>query len=128
VAAEILEWLVAVNAERAKREAAGVVRWLRPHYQNPRGAQPQQTALAVAVEPEAKPGNRQAGKLAWPKPLAEQVKAASAALAGVKEPVTATELAKRFARARVTDIGEILETLCAMGNAWRGNVEGTFLP
>jgi len=58
VDAEILEWLVAVNAERAKEEAAGVVRWLRPHYQNPRGAQPQQAALAVAVEPEAKPGKR----------------------------------------------------------------------
>jgi hypothetical protein len=62
--AEMLEWLVALNAGRAKEEAGSVVRWLRPHYQNPVGAQSQQTALAVAVEPEAKPGNRQAGKLA----------------------------------------------------------------
>jgi hypothetical protein len=29
--AEILEWLVAVNAQRAMQEAAGVVRWLLPH-------------------------------------------------------------------------------------------------
>jgi hypothetical protein len=29
--AEMLEWLVALNAGRAKEEAAGVVRWLLPH-------------------------------------------------------------------------------------------------
>jgi hypothetical protein len=117
---ENLEWLVAVNAERAKGEAAGVVRWLRPNYQNPRGAQPQQTAMAVAVEPEAKPGSRQAGKLAWPKPLAEQVKAVSTALATVKQPVTAAEMARRPTRARAAEPGGIIETLCAVGPARRG--------
>ena len=45
--AEILERLVALNAERAKEEASGLVRWLRPDYQNPGGAQTQQTALPV---------------------------------------------------------------------------------
>ena len=61
--------------------------------------------------------------------LAEQVEGVSTALAGVKEPVTATELAKCFARAnKVTDMGEILEMLCAMGKAWHGKVERTFLP
>ena len=35
---EILERLVALNAERAKEEAAGLVRWLRPDYQIPRFA------------------------------------------------------------------------------------------
>jgi len=33
---QILERLVALNAERAKEEAAGHVRWLRPEYQVPR--------------------------------------------------------------------------------------------
>jgi hypothetical protein len=47
--------LVALNAERAKEEASGLVRWLRPDYQNPGGAQAQQTALAVEVEPGSKP-------------------------------------------------------------------------
>jgi len=126
--AEILERLVALNAERAKEEASGLVRWLRPDYQNPGGAQPRQTALAVEVEPKAKPGNQRAGKLAWPKTLSERVKAVSTALTAVKEPVTATELARRFARARVADVGEILETLCAIGKARRGQTEGTFLP
>ena len=107
----------ALNAERAKEEAAGMVRWLRPDYQNPGGAQPQQAILAVEVEPEAKPGKQSAGKLAWPKTLSERVKAVSTALATVKEPVTAPDMAKRFARARAADVGEILETLCAMGKA-----------
>ena len=61
--AEILERLVALNADRAKEEASGLVRWLRPDYQSPSGAQPQQTALAVELEPEAKSGTKRAGKL-----------------------------------------------------------------
>jgi hypothetical protein len=126
--AEILERLVALNAERAKEEASGLVRWLRPDYQNPGGAHTQQTTLAVEVEPEAKPGKQRAGKLAWPKTLSERVKAVSTALATMKEPVTAPEMARRFARARAVEVGEILETLCAVGKARRGNAEGTFLP
>jgi hypothetical protein len=35
---QILERLVALNAERAREEAAGQVRWLRPDYQIPRFA------------------------------------------------------------------------------------------
>jgi hypothetical protein len=126
--AEILERLVALNAERVKEEASGLVRWLRPDYQNPAGAQPQQTTLAVEVEPEAKPGKQRAGKLAWPKTLAERVKAVSAALATVKEPETARDMAKQFARARAADVEEIVETLCAMGKARRGKADGTYLP
>jgi len=42
---KILERLVALNAERAKEEASGLVRWLRPDYQNPEGAQAHQAAL-----------------------------------------------------------------------------------
>ena len=126
--AEILERLVALNAERAKEEASGFVRWLRPDYQNPGGAQTQQTTLAVEVEPEPKAGKQRTGKLPWPKTLSERVKSVSAALAEEKEPVTAAEMAKRFARARAADTGEILETLCAMGKARRGKADETFLP
>jgi hypothetical protein len=37
-------------------------------------------------------------------------------------------MAKRFARAKAADVGQILETLCAMGKARRGKAERTFLP
>jgi len=75
-------------------------------------------------KPEPKRGKKQP----WPKTLAERVKAVSAALAAVKQPVTAAELAKGFARVKAEDVGEILETLCTMGHAQRGKAEGTFLP
>ena len=75
-----------------------------------------------------KPGKKRAGKQRWPKTLTERVKAVSAALGGVKEPVTTAQLAKHFARAKPADVGEILETLCAVGKARRGKADGTFLP
>ena len=31
-------------------------------------------------------------------------------------------------RVKAEDVGEILETLCTMGHARRGKVDGTFLP
>jgi hypothetical protein len=62
-----------------------------------RGARTQHRALAVEVGPEAKSGKRRARKLAWPEPLAERLKAVRTALVTVREPVTARELAKRFA-------------------------------
>ena len=111
---------MALNTERAKEEASGLVRWLRPDYQNPAGTQPQQTTLAVEVEPETKAGKQRTGKLAWPKTLSERVRAVSTALATVKEPVTAPELAKSFARAKQADVGDILETLRTLGKARRG--------
>ena len=68
------------------------------------------------------------GKLAWPKTMAEGVMAVSGALAGVKEAVTAADVARGFSRAKAADVGEILETLCAMGRAQKGKVAGTYLP
>ena len=91
------------------------------------GAQGQQTALAVGSETE-RPQKKRAGKLPWPKTMAERVKAVNGALASVKQPVTAADVAKGFARVKAEDVGEILETLCTMGHARRGQVEGTFLP
>jgi hypothetical protein len=58
----------------------------------------------------------------------KQFRAVSTAMAAVKEPVTAPEMARRFARARAAEVSEILETLCAVGKARRGNGQGTFLP
>ena len=50
------------------------------------------------------------------------------ALAGVEQPVTAAAVAKAFVRAKARDVGEILEMLCTMGHARRGQGERTFLP
>ena len=46
---QILERLVALNAERAEEERRGIVRWLRPEFQNPQGA-PAATQAAIGLE------------------------------------------------------------------------------
>jgi hypothetical protein len=59
--------------------------------------------------------------------MAERVKALNGALALLKQPVTAADVAKGFARVKAVNVSEILETLCTMGHARRGQREGTFL-
>ncbi len=65
---EILERLVALNAERAAEEARGLVRWLRPEFQNPGGAGAKQQTLSLAEadedegERETKRGKRKGSR------------------------------------------------------------------
>ncbi len=114
--AEILTRLVALNAARAAEEAAGKIRWLRPDYQAPAVSQP---TLGITAKPAkgAKPAKKKAAKAAWPKPLAERVKATEQALREAATAVTPAELAKRFLRAKPEDLAEILETLVSMSRA-----------
>ncbi len=92
---EILERLVALNAERAKEEAAGHVRWLRPDYQIPRfakGAAAQTGELdlgqtVVAID---------AGKPSFPKNSLEHSLAIEGAMLAFGQPTTAVELARGF--------------------------------
>jgi hypothetical protein len=108
--------LVALNAERAAEEAAGTIRYLRPEYQNPSGLSASQTGLKLTKEKAAKVKASRA-KTAWPKSLAERVRAVESALRAAEKPVTAAMLTKRFARAKQPDIAEILETLVTLGRA-----------
>ena len=55
---EILRRLVALNAERADEERRGIVRWLRPEFQNPGGAATTQQTLAL---PDAATGGKARG-------------------------------------------------------------------
>jgi hypothetical protein len=111
---EILERLVALNAERAAEEQRDLIRWLRPDYQNQAGTQPEQAELfdesvTVAEVITAAP------KQAWPKTLAEQVQATRAALGQALGPLSADIVARQFNRARTDRVAEILETLAALG-------------
>lgn len=112
----LLERLVALNAERAAEERRGLVRWLRPDFQQP------QAAPAAAQEEidlgdagtETVPASE---KRPWPKNLVEQVHAVAGALAAAGEPLTADQLAARF-RARGLwrrRLGNILEMLVTLG-------------
>jgi hypothetical protein len=124
---QILERLVALNAERAKEEATGHVRWLRPEYQIPRfakGAAAKTGELAldetvVAIDK---------GLPAFPTDRYEQPLVVEAVLAAAGRPMTAAELARGFRRGgkrieqRVT---QVLATLARYGRV-SALPDGTF--
>jgi hypothetical protein len=111
---EILTRLVALNAERAAEEAQGIIRYLRPEYQNPSGFSAAQSGLKLTKEKAGKTKISRA-KTPWPTPLAERVRAVEEALRSASASVSAETLAKRFVRASATDIQEILDTLVTLG-------------
>ena len=125
---EILARLVALNHERAEEERRGIVRWLRPEFQNPSGVK--QTAIAVGEEDvdsvgTAKP--RAAGKkLAWPKLLSEQAAAVQGALVGIGSAASVEDVAKCFSRANRERVEELLDTLASLGKA-RELADGRFV-
>ncbi len=115
---EILAQLVALNHERAEEERRGIIRWLRPEFQNPTGKK--QTAIAIADEPVAEKKPAKVTKQSWPKSLSEQAGAVLNSLAAFTTGASAKDIAKSFGRAtdgRVERIEEILETLEALGKA-----------
>jgi hypothetical protein len=140
--AEILERVVALNAQRAAEEAQGKIRWLRPDYQMPLLAPAQeQSALALTDDTAAKPRGKKKrpsgappsalrsprAKAPWPASLAERAKAIETALANAETPQTAEQLAKLFTRAKPSDVQEILETLTALGQAHESDTKGTYV-
>jgi hypothetical protein len=113
---EILERLVALNHARADEERRGIVRWLRPEFQNPDGL----TQKAIATEAKAKPAETKkakAKKQPWPKSLSAQAAAVQAVLTHLAAPAGESDVAKRFTRANQDRIAELLETLASLGKA-----------
>ncbi len=131
---EILARLVALNHERAEEERRGIVRWLRPEFQNPSGVK--QRAIAVEEEPSparqlaASPGGRggKTKKLAWPKTLSEQAAAVQAALAGFGSAASIEDVANRFLGSKKNQerVEELLDTLASLGKA-RELADGRFV-
>jgi hypothetical protein len=128
---EILARLVALNHERAAEEQRGLIRYLRPAFQNPSGQHTVPLPLregpgegSEAEKPAGKSRTR-SSQLAprtskWPKTLFAQAGAVHSALAAFSTGATATDVAKTFGRAtaqRVERIEEILETLATLGKA-----------
>jgi len=74
---EILRRLVALNAERAEEESRGIIRWLRPEFQNPAGTATAQGALALPADTKP-PKLKAPKKTAFPRAPAEQARAARA--------------------------------------------------
>lgn len=93
---DILARLVALNRERAREEARGEVRWLRPDYQRPRfardgkGGDQVEAAELVALAPAA------AGKPGFPAQPVERVAAVLSTLAASSAPLDEGQIAQGF--------------------------------
>jgi len=114
----LLDRLVALNTQRRREEAAGLVRWLRPAFQNPAA----QTALAAETSsetavPVATP--EPLAKQTWPATLPEQVAAVARVLAQTAVPLSEADLAVRFTGKGTWKkrLPQLLDTLAALGRA-----------
>lgn len=117
---EILHRLVDLNRERAAEEARGLVRWLRPGYQNPAGrtvTKGEQTAMDIGPAETAT-------NAPWPKTLPEQIAAVRNALSDLGT-ATPEQVARQFLRARAGSVQPLLESLTALGQA-RFTEDGRF--
>ena len=121
----ILERLVDLNRQRAREEEQGLVRWLRPEYQNPAGSRSAAQEALPETESETAPAAIRE-KSPWPTNLPQQVAAVRAALAGQSAPVTARELKEQFKNAREPKVREILQALASIGQA-REMEEGRYV-
>lgn len=118
---EILERLVALNHERAEEEKQGLIRWLRPEFQNPQGvkAATQATLVEAGLEapaPATPAKGKRATKPTWPKALPARVVAARDLLAEAGE-ATAADFARRFKGVKAEEAATVLESLAAVGVA-----------
>jgi len=142
---EILTHLVALNKERTAEEARGLVRWLRPEYQNPApeltplpGQIPQVAAVTVPlpvvgdeeVETPVAPGPVVPEPRPWPKDLKEQLSALRAVVIAAPQLWTLEAVAQSFkSRGRyresiaahldlLTDLGMLTRVDTADGPRW----------
>ncbi len=115
---QILELLVALNAERADEERNGLVRWLRPELQNPHGDKTGQRALIKAGGKKAVKGKEAKSQpAAWPKDLPSRISAVRATIEARRGGLSIDDVASAFKGARRTDVESILESLSRLGLA-----------
>ena len=109
---DILYRLVDLNHERAREEATGHIRWLRPEYQNPTGALTtgKTTEMDLGTTPVA------TATTPWPKALPDQIAAVREALTGLGE-ASPAEVARQFNGAGEKRVLPLLESLVALGQA-----------
>jgi hypothetical protein len=121
----VLERLVALNAERAAEEARGLVRWLRPEFQNPGATQAPEQGALVADEDDDEPAAAAAAAVAstkpkpWPKDPVDQVRAVADLIAASPVPLSLAEIGERFSARGPWKrrLPGLLDMLVALGRA-----------
>ncbi|WP_375573308.1 DNA methyltransferase [Seohaeicola saemankumensis] len=110
---DILHRLVDLNRERAAEEARGLIRWLRPAYQNRAGlaaiTKGEQRAMDLGPKDST-------AKTPWPKSLPEQIAAVRGALSELGT-ATPEQVARQFQRGQARSVQPLLESLTALGQA-----------
>lgn len=119
---EIVARLVALNAERAREEKRGLVRWLRPDYQRQRAGLAETPGAAAAeaqIEAKLEFAQAKAQKPPFPTSDLERTAAVFAALMQADRPLDAAGLARQFRQgARVEPaIARVLASLARLGHA-----------
>jgi hypothetical protein len=113
---QILERLVALNTERAAEERRGLIRWLRPDFQNPTGATAAtQEKLAATDEPEGTAAQLATTTALWPKKLPEQIAAIRDIVTKTQTEWTIEQVASAFKGAKRADVEDVLDSLAALG-------------
>ena len=114
---QILEKLVALNAARAEEEKKGLVRWLRPDFQNPSGKKADTHAPLLSTEEDEDPRSAPlpAAIKPWPKKIAEQIAAVRDRVAFPGKLFTVESVAAAFKGAKKKDIEGFLDGFAALG-------------
>ncbi len=115
---EILERLVALNAKRTEEESRGLVRWLRPEYQNPAGKKAEaQGEMEVDQEEDevGVPAPAAQKPRPWPKALPDRISLVRDWALQLRAPVALTDATGAFAGARPADVEPVLDSLAALG-------------
>jgi len=112
---DILTRLVALNKERAAEEARGLIRYLRPEFQDPGYAAPVNQTLDFGEAAVVLPDN----VIAWPKTLPEQVSAVQSILTAAPAPLAAQDIARSFKGKRAATVRPVLDALTGIGMARR---------
>lgn len=122
---EILARLVALNAERAKKEARGNVKWLRPDYQIPRFGSAREKAQLEAELVGGKAGTAEViplgPKPSFPEHDIERVFAVMDVLRKADRALSPAEVAMHFKQGRRIEriVVDVLEAALRMANAER---------
>ena len=112
---QILERLVALNAERAAEEKRGLIRWLRPEFQNPKGKAQVATQQEIGMGAPDTAAAVIASELTWPDGSPAQLAALRSFLYSVAGMWTAKQIAKRFMGGKKKDVEAALASLEALG-------------
>lgn len=112
---DILTRLVALNKERAAEEARGLIRYLRPEFQDPGYSAPVNQTLDFGEAAVVLPDN----VIVWPRTLPEQVSAVQSILTAAPTPLAAQDIARNFKGKRAATVRPVLDALTGIGMARR---------